>query len=62
MKALKKQIQRLIDDHALEGFSSDGTSEMTLNLPGGSDMDIYIMEDDEGDTFFGISISHPVNN
>ena len=59
---LKRQIQHLLDTTALEGFYSDGTTEMVLTLPGGADMEISILEDEEGYNFLALAISHPVDN
>ena len=59
---LKKQIQHLLDTNALEGFYSEGSTSMTLCLPGGADIEISILEDEEGYNFLALAISHPVDN
>lgn len=59
---LKRQIQQLIDSGAIEGFYSDGTTEMTLALKGGVDMDVSIIEDEDGYNFLAIAVHNPVDN
>lgn len=60
--SLKKQVQRhLIDRGLLDELCADST-EIQMTFPGGTELEICIMQDDDGDSFLGMSVSNPVDN